>query len=160
MSLRTLLNSDYSWLPELTARQPVEPSKFDSQINRQVKKASLPGFGVKRDKSKFEGIDVYVVSQMDEAILFALIDGAVDWSPFELVDLIKTGHGGNQANAHVADNEWLCRFKFKAQYKDARPMISSLLDSIEHVVPWTLAEKVFEKRKEPNEMNKKNRMAA
>lgn len=146
MSLRTLVNSDLSWLPELAARRPIERKRSVKPTSGSVRRATPSVVKSNHNKAKFEGIDVYVVSQLDEATLFALIDGAIDWSPFEMVDLIKIGHGGAYSNSHATEDEWLCRFKFKARYKDAKPLISSLLDSIEHVVPWTLAEKIFENK--------------
>jgi len=161
MSLTSLVKTDFSWLPELAGgalKGGQAPDDRGGEISRKV--ASIREAD-REIKSRFAGLDVFVHSQADSQILFDLIDQAVDWSPFELVDLIKLDHDRAEgASNGVLQNEWLCRFELRGRYKDARPLIASLLDSIENVVPWTLAEKIFERDDHMRRKRKKANVAA
>ncbi len=145
---------------EQVQAEPDTPRPFEKVVkkSRKVTKPNSRKMGTaflaRKEREQpirrtFKGLDVYVTWNRSAEYLSLSLNRATSWTPFQLVDVIESDTPDLLDGTGERPSEWLCRFKFDGDASQAIPYVTSLLDSVEQVAPWTLSEKVIEETDDP-----------
>lgn len=92
----------------------------------------------------FLGVDTHVVWDGQRQELFARLQDSLDWSPFTVKSVDELPPIRLQRdNTYPSKRRWVCHFQYHGRAQDAPPYVSSLLDCVDHISPWYIAEKKY-----------------